>query len=84
MTKHVKAFDPNPEPTVEPPEPEVVARCCECGGDIYSGETCACAVRCDGFICQYCIDDMWRDQTLDEKIELLGLEKTIIERIKRK
>jgi hypothetical protein len=31
---------PEPEPPIEPPEPKIIATCCECGGDIYDMEPC--------------------------------------------
>lgn len=66
----------------EPPEPSVVARCAACRGDIYDGEVCA--VGAVGFVCADCIDDMWQELSITEKIERLGMEATRIERIVRK
>ena len=72
MTKYVKAFSLNPEPPLELPEPDTIAICCKCKGEIYDGEIYA--ESADGCVCRDCVDDMWRELTLLEKIYLLGME----------
>jgi hypothetical protein len=56
----------------DPPEPEVVAHCawCDGAGEIFEGEQ----FGYDGnsCICSECIDKLWGQLTLDEKLEHFG------------
>lgn len=49
----MRPFDP--EPSIEPREPEVYDYCIFCGGEIYKGESCAKTSL--GSVCHSCADE---------------------------
>ena len=61
---------------VEPDDPDVVALCHVCGGEIYDGEVYGRneAGKC---ICRDCINEEWSRLADGEKFELLGYEVII-------
>lgn len=59
------------EPSLEPPEDEVICFCSKCGGEIYKGETFG-EEECGKFLCSDCIDDMLTEMPLEMRFSIMG------------